>query len=283
MPSTRQNTIRLTHKKKHVLDYDSLYIAWGLSNLSLADAKKSIFTHIDNTVPEDLVYPQKLASTLVNLDHLVLASSGKIKIYQGPNNGMLEAMLLRYTKDGALNMGNEHVSFIIDGKNKALLGLVRMLEECDEQHFVMPNEALKTAHHFMRNHAPDLVTITESPDIVIPEGYHQDAGVNIETITDNTSTLGVSLGNVAVIWIDDHAEKLNVGDRVCETHGMKVKMRFKDKSGRYAWIIVDKNGCIQVFERNIFWNFDKYKRETAMWLHDGWLIKHNISLPIYGL
>ena len=32
------------------------------------------------------------------------------------------------------------------------------------------------------------------------------------------------------------------------------------------------------FERDLFWNFDQFKRETQMWLHDKWLETHKIFL-----
>ena len=78
----------------------------------------------------------------------------------------------------------------------------------------------------------------------------------------------------------DHPETITVDDKASQTHGIKVKMRYDDNSKRYAWCIVDKTKQVHVFERDIYWDFDKGSRETQLWLHDGWLAAHSIKLPL---
>lgn len=58
-----------------------------------------------------------------------LASKGQVSHYQGNGDPDLKAILLRFTQDGELNLGGEHVSFTVGTGDFKILGMARMLKE----------------------------------------------------------------------------------------------------------------------------------------------------------
>jgi hypothetical protein len=273
--------LRADKKEKHHINFDDMYGAWGLAgNKDSASAIGAGVIRVTQTTESQRHFGEEMIRRLdIDLLEFFLACTAIVPYYQGPLNAEIEAVLLRYTKTGEPELGGEHISAIINLHNGELLGLTKMLKQCDGENFVPHNIALNCTIAFLKMVAPELVTIADRPSLLMPEDIELGDGVNISTIHETgEESLGFSLGEVTVCWIDDHIEKLKNDDGVqFETHGMKVKMRFNDESERYVWVIVDKNSNIQVFERNIFWNFSELKRETQMWLHDGWLRAHHIG------
>lgn len=260
-------------REAHHINFDEMYPAWGLAenqnkalNVQAAtpDQVNAALTHIE--------------ALDVNLENFKFVHTAIVAYYQGPKHPKIQAIWLRFTKTGEMNLGHEHISFLFDTNNWQLLGLTRMLERCDNKTFLSPNEALSKAFTFLKKNAKDLVGIDGVPGISIQDTLASGEGVDLNTMDDDKITQpGISIGEVSVMWIDDHAEKLLSEDgKATEVHGMKVKMRFNDGSERYTWVIVDKYGDIQTFERNIFWDFEQVRRETQMWLHDGWLATHEL-------
>ena len=85
------------------------------------------------------------------------------------------------------------------------------------------------------------------------------------------------MGDISILWVGNHEEVIKTSSSV-KVIGKKVKLQINDNTHRYAWIIINDLGVPQTFERDIYWDLDNFKRGSQMWLHDGWLLEHNISL-----
>ncbi|MDO5672079.1 MAG: hypothetical protein Q4G30_04385 [Actinomycetaceae bacterium] len=72
-------------------------------------------------------------------------------------------------------------------------------------------------------------------------------------------------------WVDRHDETVTdaAGNELI-VPGIKVKMRHT--SGLYAWGIVGAGSRIVTYERDVSWNTEHAHRNTAMWLHDRWIV-----------
>ncbi len=273
--------VRASKKEKHHINFDDMYGIWGLArNENTASAISADAITMKQTTEAQRNFGQEVLRDL-NIDLLafLLAYAAIVPYYQGPLHSEIKAIFLRYTKTGAPELDGEHISAIINLDNGELLGLTKILKQCDGETFVPHNIALRCSIEFLKTVSPEFVTTVCDQSLLMPDDINLGEGVNISTIDEaGEESLGFSLGEVSICWIDDHVEKLkdNAGIQL-ETHGMKVKMRFNDNSERYAWVIIDKNSNIQVFEKNIFWNFTELKRETQMWLHDGWLKAHGLG------
>jgi len=131
-------------------------------------------------------------------------------------------------------LGGEHVSVVVDAETARLLGVTRMEARFAEGALPDQATAQAVAEAFLAEAAPDL---------------H---------------------GTLDVLWIEPHDETITAdGDEAVVT-GMKVKCR--DPSGTYAWVIVGPEAEIITFERDVVWNSDMSRRETEQWLHDDWLL-----------
>ena len=78
------------------------------------------------------------------------------------------------------------------------------------------------------------------------------------------------LENQKILWIKPHNEILKIDDQSILIKGMKVKS-LDQRTGLYFWTIVDGDGKVYVFERDIQWLDLSGKRGTEKWLHDEWL------------
>lgn len=261
----------------HHINFAEKYPTWGLAgSADAATAAAAGAFAITLASSEQIVLAKttvaSLSSSVPVSSGFKLACAAAVPHYQGPEHEARAGVLLRYTRSGEPDIGGEHISYVVDAENGVLLGAVRMLSTCDGSDFVAPDTALATTVKFLKQAAPDLVDADVTPEIELPDELPKGQGIDL---TDSeTASSGLPVGAVAVHWVDDHAEVLGAG----ETHGMKVKMRFIDDSERYAWVIVDKDSAVHVCERNIFWNFAEFKRETQMWLHDGWVVAHGLEL-----
>jgi len=75
---------------------------------------------------------------------------------------------------------------------------------------------------------------------------------------------------LATQWIDRHDETVaDANGAPAIVSGMKVKTRHT--SGLYTWVIVGADNKIVTYERDVAWNTEHSRRQTAMWLHDAWV------------
>ena len=163
--------------------------------------------------------------------------------------------LLRYEKNNNITrgFGGEHISLLLD--NTMLLGFARMTRDyrfTDKELFSKSN-AYQQAMQFLQQAAPDLVT--EKPpcwDNLVKHKFPQALSHELD-----------------IHWIDLHSDEIITIDNSKNClGGMKVKMRLKNTSNQWAWVIVNQAGLPCVFERNICWNMVDKQRETEKWLHD---------------
>ncbi len=130
-------------------------------------------------------------------------------------------------------LGGEHISFVVDEKRSCLLGMTRMEKRFAEGDIPDREKARTVAEEFVADAAADL---------------H---------------------GGLDVLWIEPHDETITADGCDVVITGMKVKCR--DQSGTYAWVIVGPCNEVITFERDVIWNDDMSRRETEQWLHDDWL------------
>lgn len=129
-------------------------------------------------------------------------------------------------------LGGEHVSFVVDVETSRLLGVTRMEARFADDDLPDKGTARNIADEFIAEAAPDL---------------H---------------------GTLDVLWIESHDETITADGHEVVISGMKVKCR--DPSGTYAWVIVGPENEVITFERDIIWNDDMSRRQTEQWLHDDW-------------
>jgi hypothetical protein len=266
--------INVALKERHTINMQQAYATWGLAGCGC----KELAVHAGVLTAQLATEDEIRAGVEIFLCLGVGAPSFKrsfaamVPHYQGPNCPAKRVLLLRYTRTGEIELGGEHISATINLDDGKVLGYCRMLKECDGRSFVDINTALRCAFHFLKSYASDLCAAQDPPLINLPPGVCQGQGISFDSKTEGTDfEPGFSMGKVSVLWVDDHQEVLSCHGKVFETHGMKVKMSLNDHSGQYAWVIVDKFAKVQVFERNIYWDFNDMRRDTQMWLHDGWL------------
>ena len=254
-------SLKIQAKKhhQHHINFNEKYPTWGMKN----NLSQQI------TCRDHLDQCQVIAGDYVPKDYR-LHCAHDVSHYQGPKYPAVKTTLLRFTRNGELNLGSEHISLSINLDDAKIYGFCRMVKSCiaTREQQLKPLNALQKAFPYLKKIAPELVTIDQCPEFSYPDN-RQQGGVCF-------THQPINLGLISILWIDTHAEKFYQQCDYADTCGMKIKMRFNDDSERYAWIIIDKQGKPQVFERNIFWDFDQMQRETAMWLHDGWLIAHNL-------
>ena len=146
------------------------------------------------------------------------------------------------TDGSTADLGGEHISFVVDARAARLLGMTRMEARLAVGGLPDRETARTVAEEFLADAAPDL---------------H---------------------GAVEVLWIEPHDETIAVDGRDVVVSGMKVKCR--DQSGTYAWVIVGPRSEVVTFERDVIWNDDMSRRETEQWLHDDWLAKQTDSTDL---
>jgi len=73
-------------------------------------------------------------------------------------------------------------------------------------------------------------------------------------------------------WIRPHDENIKVNKEALTLTGMKYKC-YVPENDSWAWVIVGPDGKIMSFEQDIKW---KGGRVTEKWLHDSWLLDHQL-------
>ncbi|NNM59113.1 MAG: hypothetical protein HKM04_04795 [Legionellales bacterium] len=210
-----------------------------------------------------------LSNLRIDLNDYILNFANSVSYYQAECNADSAVILLRFERKDGSNQGfnGEHISIIFDVKKHCLLGFTRMQADLGGEISLSHQKILQTAIKFLKIHASDLI----NRDITIPE---------LNEIKPSDRMIfepELCIDNTEIQWIDEHSEFILVNNLNVEISGMKVKMFLPEKK-LWAWVIVDKNGQIETFERNISWDFEKMQRKTEMWLHDKWLISQGIKL-----
>ncbi|ELY99943.1 hypothetical protein [Natrialba aegyptia] len=131
-----------------------------------------------------------------------------------------------------IGFGGEHVSFVADAETSRLLGVTRMQARLAGGDLPDRGTARDVADEFIAEAAPDLD------------------------------------GTLDVLWIEPHDETITTDGHEVVISGMKVKCR--DPTGTYAWVIIGPENEVITFERDIIWNDDMSRRQTEQWLHDDW-------------
>lgn len=140
----------------------------------------------------------------------------------------------RFQPHPAPTCGGEHVT-VVTADDGTVYGYTRQICEYSSPELPTRDEAERIAFDFLRSIDPAYA-----------------AGLTVQ-------------------WIEPHDETIAGadGERLIIT-GMKVKTRHE--SGLYTWVIVGAGGGVVTYERDIAWNSDHSRRETAMWLHDVWVV-----------
>jgi hypothetical protein len=206
-----------------------------------------------------------VAQNQFDLSDMRLDLSLKVESYRGPKLPAVQLVLLRFLKKNSpkkIQIGSEHLTVLIDINNKQLYGFTKMFYDAEVADHLLPHDqALDRAVSFIRHAAPDLIP---GHEIKIPEILKCDL------MSKLTFSEKLVVGFVEIHWINKHYEDVVINGITQRIWGMKVKMFIPDEN-LWAWVIVDAAGNIQTFEKNIFWNFDAFVRDTQMWLHDDWL------------
>lgn len=242
------------------------YPNWGLAEKSSSPTVKLMRpVSMQETEQAVLVLKQ-----FVNLDGFELRKAGMAEHYQGNAIDPAKVLFVRFERADNQNsgLGGEHISATVDLTSNRLMGFTRMQATLTGDHSVSHQVALDRAVDFLKVAAPDLVP---EKSVSIDVGSQK-----VSSKMDFSPELNI--GNLEVHWIGDHKEDIKASGDDVEVHGMKVKT-YIPSNQLWAWVVVDKQGQIETFERNIFWNFNEFKRETQMWLHDKWLDAQQIVLP----
>lgn len=243
-------------KEKHVVKPD--YKNWGVAG----DLTTKKFSYSLTVTQLNL-----LKQLGMDLNKFECVSAWEVQYYQGESIRSRSAVLMRFALNNSISssLEGEHFSMVFDSQTQEILGLTKMLTELDSKPFVTHQEALDVAIIFLKKVAPDLVV-------------NNCKEANLKTLPLGSRMVfpePIIVDLVQVNWIDRHDEKISNGSEEVIVSGMKVKM-FLPGLNLWAWVIIDKNGQVQTFERNISWDFDKIQRKTQMWLHDQWLVKQNV-------
>lgn len=143
-----------------------------------------------------------------------------------------ETVLIRHVKPINNKLYGEHFSSLFT-KDGKLLGFV-LFQTSNNNNLIDEDSAKLASDKFLKIFAPDL------------------------------------LSNREILWIKPHDEILNINGDSVVIRGMKVKSINSD-TGLYFWNIVDGDGNVFVFERDIRWLNLKGRRGTEKWLDDSWL------------
>ncbi|MBP6117194.1 MAG: hypothetical protein KBC57_12965 [Neisseriaceae bacterium] len=145
------------------------------------------------------------------------------------NNG--QAQLSRYERTDGRNNGlnGEHISFLIDAQGQ-LKGYIK--KEQNQAQGTLPSqaEARSIAEAFVRQQGPTLLN-----------GFKHD-GVSRQT------------------------ETLRQGSQSVQIPYLRVKMRSSD--GLWFWVFVGTDKQVMAFERDIGWDYLRFRRSTEQWLLD---------------
>ncbi|GHB21352.1 hypothetical protein [Streptomyces chryseus] len=149
--------------------------------------------------------------------------------------------VVRYEQDTTRDLGGEHITTVVDDEG-TLYGYTRMTVAGAEKPVPADDKARETAFDWLRGFAPE----------------HADG--------------------LSVQWVDQHDEE--VRDKAGAAHTVSgAKVKTHHENGLYTWMIVDGDGDIVTYERDVRWDGAANRRATQMWLHDKWIAAREGSGP----
>jgi hypothetical protein len=240
------------------------YHVWGLGDKKTESLECILeSTHTDKNI-------EKIKTILlpcVDLNEWSLQVFGSVNYYQGKKAFSRKINFLRCVRNAELNeiLDDEHVSIAVDFSNMQILGFTQLIVKFANNNYIDHQRALENSLKFLKTFAPDLIPQT----IDIPKVINQAQGTKINFKKP------LKIGNIELHWIGAHAEKIVHEGSVISIVGMKVKM-YNPQNGLWSWVVVGQEGQIITYERDVYWNFLKFRRDTQMWLHSKWVIMHNI-------
>ncbi|GLF99337.1 hypothetical protein [Streptomyces yaizuensis] len=149
--------------------------------------------------------------------------------------------VVRYEQGTERTIGGEHITSVVDGEG-TLLGYTRMTLDAAGSSVPSSSTAEKAAFDWMERFVPE-----------------HSAGLSVQ-------------------WVDQHDEEVRDESGAKHTiSGAKVKSHHEN--GLYTWVIVDDEGEVISYERDIRWDGSAGRRATQMWLHDKWIAAREGSGP----
>jgi hypothetical protein len=244
------------NKQTHCPDYKN-WGAFASKKFNLIDIKTADFAKLKS----------KFMRLGINFKNFQPVSAAEISYYQGKNQPEDDAILIRFQSPKAHQplWGEQHISLIYRKADQQLLGFTRMIADTQGLPPVKHQTALDSAIKWLKTISPEL----------LPQKYGATPQLTpLKTNERMAFGSGHHLSDqIQLHWIASHTEELTHNGQKQTIHGMKVKF-FLLPLNLWAWVIVDANGMVQTFEKNISWNMKKIQRETQMWLHDRWLEQH---------
>lgn len=236
------------------------YQTWGLAE----NTENSEAITIKPLSPKYIKIALNITNQILDIKNFQVKYSGLIEHYQGKNIRSKKLAWVRLEPSDEKNprLHGEHISATVDLNTLQIIGFTRMEKHLSGEIHIYHQTALNQAVEFLKKFASDLMP----EETITPE---------LDSKTEFDSKL--SIGKIELHWINQHSEEIILNQEKIQIHGMKVKM-FIPETQLWAWVIVDKTGNILTFERDIFWNFGQFRRETQMWLHDNWIAVHNMKL-----
>ncbi|MFC9897735.1 hypothetical protein ACFVMC_28950 [Nocardia sp. NPDC127579] len=161
---------------------------------------------------------------------------------QAAGHDQQSVTVVRYEQDARRDLGGEHITTVV-GADGTLLGYTRMTASAASGPAATDRVAARTAAATWLN------------------GFAADyaAGLDLQ-------------------FVEPHEEQIRDSTGVTRTiTGLKVKSHHA--SGLYAWTIVDGDGQVITYERDIRWDSGAGRRGTEMWMHDKWIAAREGSGP----
>ncbi|MER6912528.1 hypothetical protein ABT354_12735 [Streptomyces sp. NPDC000594] len=152
-----------------------------------------------------------------------------------------DVTVVRYEKGAERTIGGEHITTVVDGEG-TLLGYTRNTLDAAKSTVPEEDTAEKAAFDWMGRFVPE-----------------HSKGLSVQ-------------------WVAKHDEEVH--DASGKKHiisGAKVKSHHDN--GLYTWVIVDQDGEVLSYERDIRWDGSEGRRATQMWLHDKWIEAHEGTGP----
>lgn len=243
------------------------YQTWGLAeNTGEATTLKSLTSKYLEKILD-------IINKISDIEKFQIKSAKLTEHYQGKSLKSKKLAWLRLERCDGKNteLNGEHISAIIDINTFQLIGFTRMEKALAGEISVNHQIALNLAVEFLQQFASDLI----SHNITTSQLNFKTSDLKSDDKIEFNPALNID--KIQVHWIGQHTEEIISQQEKIEIHGIKVKM-YIPATQLWAWVIIDKNKNILTFERDIFWNFDEFKRETQMWLHDKWIETHKINL-----
>ncbi|GAB1262273.1 hypothetical protein [Aurantivibrio plasticivorans] len=150
-------------------------------------------------------------------------------------------------KDGTNNqLEGEHLSLLVDMFNSRLMGFTYLDSENASEESPDESRSSDMALSFMSKAAPDIYP-----------------NLSVKWVQPLSHVAKNPPHDSALYYVDQQSgEKQTL-------LGTRVKM-VDSATGLYAWVVVNENGEVLNFERDIHWSTLRGRRTTEVWLHDAY-------------